>query len=51
VRGDLDAHTAGQFRQYLSYLIGQGHHRLVLDLSGSTFIDAAGIEVLAKLAA
>jgi len=51
VRGDLDSHTAGQFWQYLSYLIGQGHHHLVLDLGGSIFIDAAGVEVLAKLAA
>jgi anti-anti-sigma regulatory factor len=31
VRGDLDADTAAQLWQYLGYLIGQGHHHIVLD--------------------
>jgi anti-anti-sigma regulatory factor len=31
VRGDLDTDTAAQLWQYLSYLISQGHHHIVLD--------------------
>jgi hypothetical protein len=34
VRGDIDTETAGQLWQYLSYLVGQGHHHIVLDLRG-----------------
>jgi len=51
VRGDLDAGTAGQLWQYLSYLVGQGHHHIVLDLRGMVLIDAAGVEVLARVSA
>ncbi len=49
VRGDLDAHTAGQLWQYLSYLVGQGHHHIVLDLRGMILIDSAGVEILARV--
>jgi anti-anti-sigma factor len=51
VRGDIDAETAGQLWQYLSYLVGQGHHRIVLDLRGMILIDSAGVEVLARVSA
>jgi anti-anti-sigma factor len=51
VRGDIDTETAGQLWQYLSYLIGQGHHHLVLDLRGMVLIDSAGVEVLARASA
>jgi len=34
VRGDIDADTALQLWQYLSYLVDQGHHHIVLDLRG-----------------
>ena len=50
VRGDLDTHTAGQLWQYMVYLVGQGHDHIVLDLRGMTLIDAAGVEVLARVA-
>ena len=50
VRGDLDTQTAGQLWQYLSYLVGQGHHHIVLDLRGMVLIDSAGVEVLARVA-
>jgi anti-sigma B factor antagonist len=49
VRGDLDTQTAGQLWQYLSYLVGQGHHHIVLDLRGMILIDSAGVEVLARV--
>jgi anti-sigma B factor antagonist len=51
VRGDIDSQTAGQLWQYLSYLIGQGHHHIVLDLRGMLLIDSAGVEVLARVSA
>jgi len=49
VRGDIDTQTAGQLWQYLSYLIGQGHHHIVLDLRGMILIDSAGVEILARV--
>jgi anti-sigma B factor antagonist len=51
VRGDIDASTATQLWQYLSYLVGQGHHHIVLDLRGMILIDSAGVEVLARVSA
>jgi anti-anti-sigma factor len=51
VRGDIDADTAAQLWQYLGYLIGQGHHHIVLDLHGMVLIDSAGVEVLARVSA
>ena len=51
VRGDIDTSTAGQLWQYLSYLIGQGHHHIVLDLRGMILIDSAGVEILARVSA
>ena len=32
VRGDIAADTAIELWQYLSYLVGQGHQHIVLDL-------------------
>src|ERR687891_1625028 len=51
VRGDIDTETAGQLWQYLSYLVGQGHHHIVLDLRGMILIDSSGVEVLARVSA
>jgi anti-sigma B factor antagonist len=51
VRGDIDATTATQLWQYLSYLVGQGHHHIVLDLRGMILIDSAGVEILARVSA
>ena len=51
VRGDVDANTAAQLWQYLSYLVGQGHHHIVLDLRGMILIDSAGVEVLTRVSA
>ena len=49
VRGDIDEHTATQLWQYLSYLVGQGHHHIVLDLRGMILIDSAGVEILNRV--
>ena len=49
VRGDIDTQTAGQLWRYLSYLVGQGHHHIVLDLRGMILIDSAGVEILARV--
>ena len=51
VRGDIDSQTAGQLWHYLSYLVGQGHHHIVLDLRGMILIDSAGVEILARVSA
>jgi stage II sporulation protein AA (anti-sigma F factor antagonist) len=51
LRGDLDTDTAGQLWQYLSYLVSQGHHHIVLDLRGMILIDSAGVDVLARVSA
>jgi anti-anti-sigma factor len=50
-RGDIDADTALQLWQYLSYLVSQGHHHIVLDLRGMVLIDSAGVQVLARVSA
>jgi hypothetical protein len=46
--GDVDVDTAEQLWQYLSYLIGQGHHHIVLGLAGMVLIDSAGVSVLTR---
>jgi stage II sporulation protein AA (anti-sigma F factor antagonist) len=51
VRGDLDVDTAAQLWRYLGYLIGQGHHHIVLDLHGMILIDSAGVEVITRATA
>jgi anti-anti-sigma factor len=51
VRGDIDADTAAQLWQYLGYLIGQGHHHIVLDLRGMLLIDSVGVDVLTRASA
>jgi anti-anti-sigma factor len=48
VRGDLDAQSAARLWQYLSYLMLQGRHHIVLDLAGMVLIDSAGVDVLHK---
>jgi anti-anti-sigma factor len=46
VRGDLDAQSAARLWQYLSYLMLQGRHHIVLDLAGMVLIDSADVDVL-----
>jgi anti-anti-sigma factor len=51
MRGDIDSDTAAQLWQYLGYLIGQGHHHIVLDLRGIILIDSVGVDVITKVSA
>jgi anti-anti-sigma factor len=48
VRGDLDAQTAARLWRYLSDLMLQGRHHIVLDLAGMVLIDSAGVDVLLR---
>jgi anti-anti-sigma factor len=50
VRGDIAADTATELWQHLSYLVGQGHQHIVLDLGDMVLIDSAGVDVLARVA-
>lgn len=48
--GELDLVTAPLLRQHVVAEVAAGHHRLVLDLTGLTFIDSAGLgQVVAAL--
>jgi anti-anti-sigma factor len=51
VRGEIDQQTAAQLWRYLSHLIGQGHHHIVLDLRSIGVVDAAGFDVIARASA
>jgi anti-sigma B factor antagonist len=47
VAGDLDLHTAPQLRRLLAEVVEQpGNLAVVVDLSGVTFVDSAGLGVL-----
>ena len=43
VDGELDLASAPQFRQAVGELMGEGRRRVVVDLSGSDFVDSSGI--------
>ena len=44
--GELDAHTVGRLRSLLAEQLLAGPGNLVIDLSGLTFIDSAGLAAL-----
>lgn len=46
VSGDIDVATAAPMRDAIDALMVAGHRRLVLDLSGVTFIDSTGLGVI-----
>jgi len=46
VAGEIDLFTAPEFKQRMSELIDAGRSRLVVDLSGTTFIDSSSLGVL-----
>lgn len=46
VSGEFDAYTAPRLQEELARLCGAEHRRVVVDLSSTTFIDAAGVAAL-----
>ncbi|MFN2489460.1 MAG: STAS domain-containing protein [Actinomycetota bacterium] len=48
VRGDIDISTARALREKLVTLVSEGVRDLVLNLEGTTYIDAAGVDVLVR---
>ena len=44
--GSIDAMTAPNITEYINDLIGQGHIKLVADLSGVDYTSSAGLRVL-----
>ena len=46
VAGEIDIFTAPEFKQRVSAPIDAGRRRLIVDLSGTTFIDSSSLGVL-----
>lgn len=46
VSGEIDVYTVPALRERLDAEIEQGHHDLVVDLGGVTFMDSTGLGVL-----
>ncbi len=46
--GELDASSSPELERCLRELSDQGHARVLLDLSGLSFVDSAGVSVLIR---
>lgn len=46
VGGEIDVYTAPRLRDEISDLVGQGRHRLVIDMEKVDFLDSTGLGVL-----
>lgn len=46
VAGEVDVYTAPKLREKLVELVGEGHHHLVIDMTGVEFLDSTGLGVL-----
>ena len=46
LQGEIDIHTAPEFRSALTHAIEEGFRRVVLDVSKVTFMDSTGLGVL-----
>ena len=46
IAGSLDALTAPQLTDYLTQQLGEGHHHLVVNLSGLEYTSSAGLRVM-----
>jgi anti-sigma B factor antagonist len=46
VTGEVDLATAPAFRERLVHLIADGRHHIVVDLSGTDFLDSTGLGAL-----
>ena len=49
VAGEVDVATAPALRKATIALLGEGHHRMVLDLEAVDFLDSTGLGVLIGL--
>jgi anti-anti-sigma factor len=49
LRGELELDTAARFQRWAAEVIRHGARRVVVDLSGVTFVDSAGITGLVSL--
>lgn len=49
-RGDIDAANAAAFREQLADCVENSTDRLIVDLSGTRYIDSAAIDMLFRLA-
>lgn len=50
VSGEVDLQTGPTMNALLRGLVEEGHHLLVLDLAGLTFMDASGLHVIVEVA-
>ena len=46
VAGEVDVATAPRLRKEAIAIVGEGHHRMVLDLEAVDFLDSTGLGVL-----
>ncbi len=46
VSGEIDLFTAPEFKRHVQQALDQGASRLIVDLSGTTFIDSSSLGVL-----
>jgi anti-sigma B factor antagonist len=46
LKGEVDLYTAPEFKQQLLEVIGQGGKEVIVDFSGTTFIDSTTLGVL-----
>lgn len=44
--GEVDVYTAPKLREQLLALVGDGHHDIVVDMTGVDFLDSTGLGVL-----
>lgn len=49
IRGELDAYTAPELEALCSNIVDEGADSLVLDLSGTTFLDSSGLRAIVAL--
>lgn len=48
VEDRLDAPNAPEVRAHLDQLLGEGHHNIVVNLAGVSFVDSAGLAALVR---
>ncbi|MEU6012168.1 STAS domain-containing protein [Streptomyces sp. NPDC047453] len=46
IRGEVDVYTVPRIREHLGKRIQAGRHRLIVDLTGTTFMDSTGLGLL-----